>query len=512
MKLTTFGDDARIAFANLWDAATGFTAPTVRLGVTGLSRAGKTVFITALVHNLIHGGRLPMLEAMAKGRIARGYLEPQPDDGVPRFAYEEHVRTLVEDRMWPNSTRRISELRLTLEFESSRFMARNLGGGRLSIDIVDYPGEWLLDLPLLGKDYATWSREALALARLPNRSGLAAAFLGRLGAIDPHGAEDEATARELSVVFTDYLRACRADEHALSTLPPGRFLMPGDMEGTPALTFAPLDLDAASGAGLVAARPLAAMMERRYESYKDLVVRPFFRDHFARLDRQIVLVDALAALNAGPAAVADLETALADILDCYRPGRTSLLSSLVSRKIDRILFAATKADHLHHVSHDRLEAILRRLVKRAAERAAFAGAEVEVAAIAAVRATREAMVKHEGESLPAIIGTPLPGEAWDGEIFDGNGEIAMFPGDLPLDPEVALRGVKASIQAARPAGSSSDSDSGRSSGDGGSGGSDLKFLRFRPPRLEVTAEGLTLSLPHLRLDRALEFLIGDKLT
>ena len=49
------------------------------------------------------------------------------------------------------------------------------------------------------------------------------------------------------------------------------------------------------------------MMERRYEAYKDVVVRPFFRDHFARLDRQIVLVDALAAFNAGPDAVRDLE-------------------------------------------------------------------------------------------------------------------------------------------------------------------------------------------------------------
>ena len=42
------------------------------------------------------------------------------------------------------------------------------------------------------------------------------------------------------------------------------------------------------------------MMERRYEAYKTHVVRPFFRDHFARLDRQIVLVDALARAQLGP--------------------------------------------------------------------------------------------------------------------------------------------------------------------------------------------------------------------
>ena len=44
-------------------------------------------------------------------------------------------------------------------------------------------------------------------------------------------------------------------------------------------------------------------------------------------------------------------------------------SSMLRPRIDRILFAATKADHLHHVSHDRLEAILRLMVERAARRA-----------------------------------------------------------------------------------------------------------------------------------------------
>src|ERR1044072_9037875 len=76
--------------------------PTIRLGVTGLSRAGKTVFITALVHGLLRGGRFPVFESLATGRIARARLEPQPDDAVPRFAYENHVRTLIDERRWPN--------------------------------------------------------------------------------------------------------------------------------------------------------------------------------------------------------------------------------------------------------------------------------------------------------------------------------------------------------------------------------------------------------------------------
>ncbi len=74
-----------------------------------------------------------------------------------------------------------------------------------------------------------------------------------------------------------------------------------------------------------------------------------------RLDRQIVLVDALSAFNAGPEALHDLEAALAGILDCFRIGRSTILSTLFRPRVDRILFAATKADHLHHLSHDRLE-------------------------------------------------------------------------------------------------------------------------------------------------------------
>ena len=480
MQLTTITDETRLALANIGDRAFGLVTPSVRLGVTGLARAGKTVFITALVHNLIHGGRLPMFKAYAAGRVSGAALEPQPDDTVPRFDYEHHVDALVSERVWPESTRQISELRLTVRYESASFLSRTIGSGKLHIDIVDYPGEWLLDLPLLHKSYAEWSRESVARAGDPAHRAHAAPWLARLASVKPAAPEDEAVARELAASFTAYLRAMRSADGTLSAGAPGRFLMPGDLDNSPALTFSPLNISGEGPPG-----SLARMMARRYEAYKAAVVRPFFRDHFARLDRQIVLADVLTALNAGPAAVAELESALAGVLGSFRLGRTNWLSGLYSRKIDRILFAATKADHLHHGDHDRLEAILGRLVARAAERARFAGAKVEVLALASVRATREASVTKIGDTLPSIIGTPLPGESIDGRTFDGNTEVALFPGDLPPDSNSFFKAD------APP--------------------TDVRFVRFRPPKLERTAEGLTLSLPHIRLDRALEFLLGDKL-
>jgi len=484
--LTTIGDEARIALDTLTGRAAGLVSPSLRLGVTGLSRAGKTVFITALVHNLVHGGRLPLFDAQKSGRISRAYLEHQPDDAVPRFQYEDHVAALVDQRIWPDSTRAISELRLTIDYESASGWGRLFSRGRLSLDVVDYPGEWLLDLPLLGKDYADFSRDACDLARLPVRADLSAEWAALAGAVDPDAPADEMTARRLAESFAAYLKACKEDERALSTLPPGRFLMPGDLEGSPALTFSPLP-----ELGGERARPgsLRAMMERRYEAYKTHVVKPFFREHVARLDRQIVLIDAMQALNAGPEAIADLERALTEILACFRQGRGNMLTGLFSRRIDRILIAATKADHIHHESHDRLQAIVRRLADRAIERASFSGAEVDVLAMAAVRATREGTVKQGRDTLPVIIGTPIAGERINGDTFDGETETAIFPGDLPEKADAAWK----------------------DSGNGNADIAPIRFVRFRPPKLERTAEGLTLSLPHIRLDRALQFLIGDQL-
>ena len=280
-------EEARLSARALIDYGEHFFNPTVRLGVTGLSRAGKTVFITALIHGLTRGGRFPVFEAYASGRIARAHLAPQPDDAVPRFAYETHLRALVEERHWPTSTVDISELRLVIDYQ------RHNGADRtLTLDIVDYPGEWLLDLPLLQKSYEQWSAESLALSREAPRAHLAADWHAHLGALKPEAREDEQATLTAAKLFTDYLRACRDERFAMSLLPPGRFLMPGNLADTPALTFAPLDVPVGAQAP---DGSLWAMMVRRFEAYKDVVVRPFFRDHFARLSRRTFCHEPVAA-------------------------------------------------------------------------------------------------------------------------------------------------------------------------------------------------------------------------
>jgi uncharacterized protein len=446
-----------------------FFEPVIRLGVTGLSRAGKTVFITSLVANLIDRGRMPQLVAAANGSIRAAYLRPQPDDTVARFDYETYLGGLLsQDPKWPASTRAISELRLSLRVQPGGMLGAISGPRTVHLDIVDYPGEWLLDLALLDKSYEVWSRETLD--RLAPRD-IAAAFLGRARAFDAAGPLDEPGVQGLAASFAAYLAQARAA--GFSDCTPGRFLLPGDLAGSPVLTFAPLVQPEIHGRGTVWRE-----MERRYEAYKTKVVKPFFREQFARIDRQVVLVDVLGAIEAGPAATEDLRRAMAEILGAFRPGRNAFLSRLLlGKRVEKILFAATKADHLHHSQHARLTAIIEALVSEARGRADFKGAQTGAMSIAALRTTVEETLDHDGATLDCVRGT-----------LENGKQAAFYPGALPDDP--------ARLLALAREGGPKWLDA------------DYRAMAFAPARLSLKPGD---GPPHIRLDKVAEFLIGDRL-
>ena len=373
--------------------------PVICLGVTGLARSGKTVFITSLVANLLDRGRMAQLQAAAEGRITAAYLQPQPDDTVPRFDYEAHLGALTaREPHWPDSTRAISELRVSLKVQPNGLLGGLQGPRTVQLDILDYPGEWLLDLALLDKSFEEWSSEVLE--RIETRDE-AKAYRELLASTDITAKLDEPEAQALAATFTDYLHAARGAGFYDCT--PGRFLLPGDLAGSPAITFAPI-----AGAASAGRRSLGREMARRYEAYKSHVVKPFFRDHFARIDRQVVLVDALGAIHNGPRAVEDLRGAMTDILSAFRPGTNAFLNRLLlGKRVERILFAASKADHLHHTQHGELTAIMDALTRDARDRASFAGAQTASMALTSLRATTEETIDHEGTALNCVRGALL---------------------------------------------------------------------------------------------------------
>nr|WP_281413104.1 YcjX family protein [Marivibrio halodurans] len=451
----------------------------VRLGITGLSRSGKTVLLTALVQALLHPERLHGLAAVREGRYRAALLRPQPSQTLPRFPFEENVARLTGTApdagghpTWPESTNRQAELRLSIRYRPPGLLGK-LGDEILHLDLFDYPGEWLLDLILLDHDFESWSAammEEIAASDLPESKALRA----RIDAVDPDtptpGAE--ATAMELAPLFRAHMHARQEAAGRALALHPGRFLLPGELEGSPILTFAPLPPPGGDTAprrrrGGTGESP-RALMRARFDAYRQEVVRPFHRRHFARLDRQLVLIDALEGLARGGEATARLDRELEALQRALRLGRGWLPRAL-RPSIDRILFACSKADHLPSDQHPALEDLVRRSLSKSLRHARFGGAETEVLSLAGLRATRE--VAADGRTARRYLA---------GRPMDGTEEVAHYPGRIGGGEDDAHRA-----------------------------GAERSFapLAFQPPGgLDAGA-----AWPHLRLDRALEFLIGEDL-
>jgi predicted YcjX-like family ATPase len=104
----------------------------------------------------------------------------------------------------------------------------------LYLEIVDYPGEWLLDLPMLAQDYLSWSRQMTGLLQ-GQREAWSARWRQLCDGLDPLAPADENRLAEIAAAWTEYLHACKRE--GLHFIQPGRFVLPGDMAGAPALQF-----------------------------------------------------------------------------------------------------------------------------------------------------------------------------------------------------------------------------------------------------------------------------------
>ncbi|MGC2202306.1 MAG: YcjX family protein [Stellaceae bacterium] len=447
---------------------------TVRLAVTGLSQSGKTAFVTSLVYNLLGAvgrpARLPFLRAAAERRIQAARLCRPKGETVPEFPLRETVAALAADPPhWPPSTTDLRQARLSLLFSHMGLLRLGVFLGRtaeLHLEILDYPGEWLLDLPLLHQTYADWSQTTLSLAQRGVRAPLAREWLDYLACHPADRESDPETARQAHNLYRIFLTTCRGQEE-LSFLQPGRFLNPGSIGDVSLLYFCPMPI-------AIGKRPragsIAALMEKRFEAYKRSVVEPFFAELARNIDRQIVLIDVLRALNAGADAFADQRLALEAILAAFRFGRRSPLRWLFGTRIDRVLFAATKADHVPAVQRDHLEALMSNLVEAPSLRARAAHARVAAAALASIRCTEDGTDVIDGRKVDIVIGLPQGGER----------RIRFFPGIVPVTPPPA----------------------------GFWGERFTAFPVFQPPQITRAADA---GIPHINLDKALEFLLEDVL-
>ncbi|WP_394147837.1 YcjX family protein [Shewanella atlantica] len=453
----------------------------IRLAVTGLSGAGKTAFITGLVNQLLSAGliaksnNLPLWQVTREDRLYGVKRDLQPDLTVASFDYEQAMAALRHTPTeWPASTRSISELRLAIRYQPQKgLLAKLTDSATLYLDIIDYPGEWLLDLPMLKQSYSQWSVSQTHRESVFKKSDCYEPFVTALSRLDLSKEADATQLKQIADLYQQLLLDC-VHGHGFYYAQPGRLLLPGELVDTPVLALFPLlGLSAEKIVQLEAGASNTAyqVLKTRYQEYQAKVITPFYREYFAKFDRQLLLVDCFTPLNRGKAQFEDMTQALNGIMESFKFGQSNILKRLFSPRIDKLLFAASKVDHITRDQQGNVLSLLSQLVKQSQKQAKFEGCEVEVMAISAIKATKHAMVKSGNAEIEVVHGVEL----------GGRNTVTVFPGEVPKSlPQSSFWDTQG-----------------------------FEFTHFAPPEGEPSTEGADFE--HIRLDHLLQYLLGDKL-
>ncbi|WP_448554684.1 YcjX family protein [Thalassotalea montiporae] len=449
----------------------------VNLAVTGLSRSGKTAFITSLVNQLLNEGgekHLAFFNPVHQERFIAAKRVTQKHMHVARFDYENAIKALSQSpSQWPQATKGISELRLAIKYKPKDSLLKYTTElATLTLDITDYPGEWLLDLPMLNMTYEQWSEQMFSLLSEQPRAEFAATWMKKVSELDPLKPADELEIAELAKTYTELLHTFR-HQLGLSVIQPGRFILPGELAGAPILEFFPFtDIDKLDGNAYQNASDSSVIgtLKARFLEYRERVVKQFYKKHFLKFDRQIVLADCLTPLNNGKASFEDLKLAMNMIMQSYYYGQSSLFSRLFSPKIDKLMFAATKADHITPEQHTHLVSLMNQLVHGTKQQISFNAIDIKSLAIASIKSTDYGQSSHQGQMIPVVRG-----------LAQETGKLTtLFPGAVPA--KLPDEDYWANHH--------------------------FNFVSFAPKQGMAEHE----ALPHLRIDQVLQFLLGDKMS
>jgi predicted YcjX-like family ATPase len=400
------------------DIDLGFKIPTpdktIKVAITGMSRSGKTVFLTSIINQLIANDKLPYLnDKLGRTFVAR--LLP-PDSIYMRFDYYNKLKALRnENPRWPKSTKAVSKTTVQLEFKSEYGFLENQ---IINLELIDYPGEWLLDLAMLDMSYGEWSEFMINLAKEHARSDFSREWLHDIKQHSLYKNGDTFEIEEqLFDLYSEYLKSLYY--HEFSFMQPGRFIEPGDMKDDPLLMFCPLP----TPSGVVEEDSIYSNFQKRYESYVGEVVKRLYLEHFQTFDSQVILVDLVKTLNEGEAIFEDMHLALKSILKTFTYGSNNILSKFFDLKIDHVLFAATKADHIPSSAHESYMNLLSDMIWDIKKELDVKHIDTEVTIFSAVKSTQFVKAMLEGVEVDCVRGTV------EREVEPST----HFPGFLPKD-------------------------------------------------------------------------------
>ena len=182
--------------------------------------------MTSFVHALLHAADAPVEDFPFfpwRGQVQGVTVEDIP--GIPPFPYRARLdELLAEPPRWPAPHERAhrGEGPHPLHADAAADLRCSCLDDDLDLDLIDYPGEWLLDLPMLTLDYEEWSARMEELANAGSRRRCPAPGWQQARRSIPRRRKTLPPCSGSATLYLDYLQRCRSER--LSYLQPGRFL------------------------------------------------------------------------------------------------------------------------------------------------------------------------------------------------------------------------------------------------------------------------------------------------
>ncbi len=368
-----------------------------RIAITGLSGSGKSVFLTSLINQFL--SNRDMVLGDRRGWIAKLRKTTLPISNFPYRKYLERFRE--EDSKWPDSTKGVSGFLIEIELQSRYSFIENK---IIELEFIDYPGEWLLDLPMQFKTFSEWSNYILSLSYFPEKELLAKEWLASIDSLDE---------KIIIQNYYNYLKALK--EAGFSFIQPGHFLQKGEL-GEDELSFTPLPPDLKNSS-------LYKGFEKRYNKFIKKMLKAFDKPYFREYDKQIILVDLVKSLQKGYEAFEDMRRAVKEMLSPYSYGHNSFLSKLFLTRIEQVIIVGTKADNIANNQHNNYKQILEDMLKEIIKELEIKQVKVNSTIIASVKSTENVKTKFQGRELSCLKG-----------IVEGESEPSIhYPGEIPED-------------------------------------------------------------------------------
>jgi predicted YcjX-like family ATPase len=343
-----------------------------RIGVVGMYRSGKTVFMTSLINHLSRHD--PSRFPLGKGNVnLSNFRSHGVQNGWQEFDYQRYRSLLHSQHLWPEKT--LAGHQYNCSFSRSDWPNTSIG-----LSLVDLAGERLADMCMANASYEKWSDMVHGL--MSHGLEYHNHVQDYLGLFDP----DAEVLPEAELILHEYRRAlARCCLAYLPMITPSSLLL--DSSGGYVAERTVNDIAARRVVGLDSKRQFAPLPEpyrranpelvrtfaRHYKDYRREVVMPL-AGWLLDCHELVVLLDLSSLLAGGLGAYHGAQLLVEELLDWVRPGRDFFgqLATLLIKPISggrfrlpgvtRIAFVAAKADKVHSDDRHKLLSLLRDMV------------------------------------------------------------------------------------------------------------------------------------------------------